>query len=492
MSFVNKVSPYVWLALFAVLTLFTGGKWTIPIAVWVAPVFGLLYILSVPHFWRGTLFLLIAIYIPITFSWYGVVPFPMPIYPIFMLINAISATIPLVLTRFIMKRLNIGIAQTLIFPIMATGVEFFMMSGSPLGSFGASAYSNHAFTWLTQSVSITGLWGVTFLGGWFVSTVAWSIHTKDASRSQKILAASIYGVVLILVLGFGFYRLAGQPDNDDTVVMAGLTSQSIEMADLMGTYSDDLAAFRTESQAIHSAYIEQTLEAIDSSAQLVLWSELAGVGVEEDVIALQAQLQQIAQDKGVYLAVPVFILFPDEPERPAENRLYIIDSDGEMGINHVKYGGNIIEGSLAGDAQIQVIDTPFGRMSGVICWDTDYPDVIRQAGESGVDILLSPAYVWDEVANIHFDMAAFRAIENGMVIVRQSDHGLSGVITSYGESLTRVDAGTDIILMDVPVNTGFDTLFPQTGAIIGQASLIGLLVLLVVTLIVNFMRHHEG
>jgi apolipoprotein N-acyltransferase len=491
MSFVNKVSPYVWLVLFAILMLFNGGKWTIPFVAWIASVFGLLYILSVPHFWRGILLLLIATYIPIVIAWYGVVPFPMPIYPIFMLVNAIAAILPFAIMRLIIKRLDIGFAQTLIFPIVSTGIEFFMMSDSPLGSFGASAYTQHAFTWLIQIVSITGLWGIVFLVSWFASTVVWCLQA-DRTRSQVILASSIYGAVLILAVGFGFFRLAGQSDDNETVVMAGITAQSIEMGDLMGTYSDDVDAFRTETQAIHALYIGQTLTAIESDAELVLWAELAGVGVEEDVSTLHSELEQIAQDNSVYLAVPVFILFPDDSERPAENRLYIIDPDGETVIDHVKYGGNILEGSLAGDAQIQVIDTPFGRMSGVICWDTDYPEVIRQAGEEDVDILLSPSYIWDEVANIHFDMAAFRAIENGMTLVRQSNHGLSGVITPYGNALTRVDTGTDTLLLDVPINTSFDTLFPQTGTIIGQVSFIGLLVLLVTTIVVSFMHRREG
>ena len=92
MSFINKVSPYIWLALFALLTLFNGGQWTIPLAAWIAPVFGILYIVSVPHFWRGAFLLLIASYVPMVFAWHGVVPLPMPVYPIFMLVNAIAAT----------------------------------------------------------------------------------------------------------------------------------------------------------------------------------------------------------------------------------------------------------------------------------------------------------------------------------------------------------------------------------------------------------------
>lgn len=491
MSFFKKVSPYVWLVLYAVVMLVAGGKWSIPFAPWIATIFGLLYILSVPHFWRGTLYFLIATYIPIVFSWYGVVPFPMPIYPIFMLINAIAGMLPYIIARLIMKRIDLKFAQPLVYPIVATGVEFFMMNDAALGTFGASAYTQYAFGWLTQTASITGLWGITFLVSWFAATVAWII-IANPSRSQLIPAVSIYGVVLIVALGFGFNRLSNQPDYEETALMAGITAQSIDMSELMPTYADDVEAFREETQAIHAAYIEKTQAAIESDAELVLWAELAGIGVEEDVTALVEELKQIADSEDVYLAIPVFIVFPDDEERVPENRLYIIDPDGETVIDHVKYGGNMIEGTLAGEKELQVVDTPFGQLSGVICWDTDYPEVVRQAGESGVDILLSPSYVWDGVASMHFDMAAFRAIENGMTVVRQSDHGLSGVITPYGKELVRVDTGTDTLLMDVPINASFDTPFPSTGLIVGQASLVGTLLLVIAAVVMGFMRRRAN
>jgi apolipoprotein N-acyltransferase len=54
-----------------------------------------------------------------------------------------------------------------------------------------------------------------------------------------------------------------------------------------------------------------------------------------------------------------------------------------------------------------------------------------------VDILLSPAYVWPEVAAIHAHMATFRFIENGMTVMHESDGGYSLISDPYG----RVVAG---------------------------------------------------
>lgn len=78
------------------------------------------------------------------------------------------------------------------------------------------------------------------------------------------------------------------------------------------------------------------------------------------------------------------------------------------------------------------IETPYGKLSGVICWDTDYQEVMWQVGQMDVDILLSPSYVWPEIGTMHAKMAAFRAIENGVTIVRQEDDGISALIDPFG------------------------------------------------------------
>ena len=111
--------------------------------------------------------------------------------------------------------------------------------------------------------------------------------------------------------------------------------------------------------------------------------------------------------------LPVF----DFGKTPAENVVHIIDPNGEIVLTHVKYGGNDFEGSLKGDGVLQTINTPYGKLSAVICWDADFPNIIKQAGEQDVDLLFVPANDWREVKDIHAGMATFRAVENGMSIL---------------------------------------------------------------------------
>ena len=80
---------------------------------------------------------------------------------------------------------------------------------------------------------------------------------------------------------------------------------------------------------------------------------------------------------------------------------------------------------MQGDGKLHSVATPFGVLSGVICYDLDYPAVIQQTGMNGTGLLLVPSKDWFEIDPIHSQMAVFRAIENGMSLVRQTDAGLS-------------------------------------------------------------------
>ena len=158
-------------------------------------------------------------------------------------------------------------------------------------------------------------------------------------------------------------------------------------------------------------------------------------------------------------------------------------------LKHVKYGGNQFEGTLKGDGVLQVVDTPYGRLSAVICWDADFPDVIRQAGQMGVDILFVPSNDWLELRDIHAGMATFRGLEHGLVIFRQVGQGVSLVSDAYGRVLNRVDGfaaptGAEDAqvagLQQVSVPVGkVDTLDPILGDLFGNVMLLRLVGLLV-------------
>ena len=466
---------YLWLALFALATLF-GGKWTVAAASWIGPVFGLRFLRS-QKIGRGVLLFIVAIYLPLLISWNGMTAFQMPIYPIFMLLNAVIAVLPYLLDRLLAPRLTvngrISFSASFIFPLAMTASEFIFMTGGPLGSFGAQAYTQYGFFVFAQLASITGMWGITFLVAWFGSLVNWGWEHNFQWKQIKS-GALAYTAIIILVCAYGTVRLWAAPEPTGIVKVASFTAEEFHPGELFPMVNSDLTGFRAKTTAIHEEYLAQTIAAAQQGAKIVLWPEMAGSGYGEDVVALVERSQTIAREEGIYLAFPALARFADE-NRTDENILYIIDPTGEVVIEHVKYGGNMIEGTLLGDGVLQAVETPYGTLSGLICWDTNYQEKVRQVGQMDADILLSPSHVWPEIGQMHLEMAAFRAIENGVTIIRQEDGGVSAHIDPYGRLLITADhtAGDHMIVADLPV-LGIPTLYPVIGDIFGQAAILGL------------------
>ncbi len=480
---------YLWLALYALLSLFTV-KWTVVAAVWLAPVFALRFLRG-QKTGRGFLLLFVAAYISISIAWYEVAPIPMAIYPIFMAINVLLGSLPYLFDRLLTPRFqqdgSSPFFSTLVFPLASTAAEYLLMADGPLGSFGASAYSQAGFPVLTQLASITGLWGITFLVAWFASVVNWAWERGFAWKSVW-RGVVVYVAILCIVLTFGAMRLFTAPDADDTVTVAAFTANEIHPETLFPMVGNDLEAFRAETTQTHQRYLDQTVQVAQEGAKIVLWPELAGTGTSDDVQALLARGQAIAQQEGIYLAMPTMAFYPGE-DRPAENILHIADPQGDIVLEHIKFGGNLLEGSLLGSRELQTIETPYGILSGVICWDTDYPTVMAQAGRLGVDILLSPAYIWPAIGELHADMAGFRAIENGMSVIRQADQGVSRYIDSIGRTVASADAADNETVIVANVSTaGISTIYPQIGDIAGQASVVGFLIFAVWALVVGRRR----
>jgi len=464
---------YLWLAMGILLTLFSTGKWIIPLAAWLASVF-LIRFLRTQLVWRGCIVFLLAFAVALMIAWWGILPFPFIVG--FMPVQALIASLPFLFDRLLAPRLK-GFVATLVFPLGSTAIEFLSMTGSPMGSFGATAYTQYGNLALMQMVSVTGVWGLSLLMNWFASIANWA---WERSFEWKAIwrGVALYGGILALVLVLGNVRLIFFHPEANTVRVAGLTAVEVRMEELMPLLKKDREAFRQKTTDIHQRYFEVTIREARAGAKIVVWSEVAGIGVEEDEAALIARGQDVARQEGVYLAMPLFTIYRDK-QRPAENKLIILDSSGKIVMEHVKYGGNFLEGSLLGDGKLRTAETPYGTLSGVICWDNDFIATIRQAGRNGTDILLVPSHDWRAIDPMHAQMSVFRAIENGVSVFRQTDQGLSIATDPYGRVLAVEDHFTTsehVMVTQVPTK-GVFTLYSVIGDLFGWLAVAGFVII---------------
>jgi apolipoprotein N-acyltransferase len=437
---------------------FSMGRWLAPLAAWIGPVFIMRYARD-HKAGRGYLLVLaaciLAVFIGFISVWLGGLPQPM--VPFLVVGIGFLGSLPYLADRLLAARLP-GFSSTLAFPLAVTALEFLFIHFNPLGTWGAWGFTQYGNLPLMQLASVTGMIGITFLMGWFASVANWAWENR--SRGREILRGlAAFGAVMAVVFLFGFLRLNLAPtsETDETVRVAGITTAST-----LGIY--DVRTVDTQSH--WDAYFSETVREAQAGAAVIVWPEIAGFGPASREASLIAQAQEVARQTGIYLAIAL-LTYPDNSNtgQLAENKLLLIDPTGATVLEHVKYGGHIVESyRIQGDGKLQTVTTPFGVLSGVICWDMDYPAVIQQAGRNGTGLMLVPSKDWFEIDPLHAHMAVFRAIENGMSIVRQTDAGLSIAVDPYGRVLAQTDffGATDrTMVAQVPVRhvTTIYTLF---------------------------------
>ena len=453
-------SPIVSLALLLAGTLLVGfsmGRWLAPLAAWVGPALILRYARDHKG-WRGYPLVvaayILAFIIGFMAIWLGA-GWPLPLVAILPVFYGFLWSLPYLADRLVGTRLT-GFSSTLVYPLAATTLEFVNNHTNPIGVWGATGFTQYGDLPIMQLASVTGMIGITFLMGWFASVTNW-VWENRGRRAEMLRGLAVFVAVLAVVFIFGFVRLNLAPSSE-TVRVAGITAESahavaLTVGERLSGAQDPAAVARPLFESHWDAYFAATAREARAGAQVVVWPEITGMAFESEDAPFIARAQEVARQNGVYLTVPLFIFDPGAL-RPIENKLLLIDPTGAIVMEHIKYGGNIVEGVLRGDGKLQAVDTPFGVLAGVICWDMDYPAVIQQTGQNGTGLLLVPSSDWFEIDPLHAQMAVFRAIENGMSVVRQTDLGLSIAVDAYGRVLAQTDyfGSTDrTMVAQVPV-----------------------------------------
>jgi apolipoprotein N-acyltransferase len=467
---------WLWLAIAAVLFVFANGMYRLPLAGLLAPLF-LIRFLRTRKVGAGYVLMMLALMAANIVAWWDLMPnFTTPVRIIFGLMTGLLYTVPFLLDRVLVSRLS-GFAATLVFPFANAAFEFLTMWPSPMGTYGAQAYSQFSSIHLTQVASITGMWGVTFLVSWFASTANW-IWEEGVDWPRIRRGVAIFAGVMLLVLGYGAIRLTYFFPEPGSVRIHSIVETDYTVhewdTELWTLAESDPQAFRARMAPVYERYLEATVREAQAGAQIVIWPELAVEGIKEDVEAVVVRAQDIARQEGIYLSIGIGSIDASNAEG-GENRLVLIGPSGEILIDYLKYGCTAFN---MYSVEVPTVETPYGTLGAVICCDLDFPYVIRQASQKGVDILLDPSFEPTE-GNItaHSRMASFRAIENGMSIFRPTSQGISLAIDPYGRTLASMDAtrvSERVFVVQVP-NHRVTTVYSVVGELFGWLAVAGFL-----------------
>jgi apolipoprotein N-acyltransferase len=469
-----KPDRRIWACLLIALLLlpFCNGADSIPLIAWLAPVFLLHFVRRQP-LRIGLPLAYLALTAAMAFQFRGMVPIPGIGYYLFLIGFGLALVLPYVVDRLLTPRLT-GIAATLVFPA-AYVVSEYLVSLGPYGTWGSAAYSQYGDLALLQLVSVSGLWGITFLMAWTAAVLnqVWEEGFGSGTvRATAMLCAAVVGGVILA----GGIRLAAFPPASPTVRVASLTAHDLQPAldpDISfrqitnQAEPGDLPVIRSWAAAVDDDLMARTERELEAGARVVFWNEVGAFALKQDEVAFIARGAALAARYHAYLGMELNVWNPGATP-PNENVLVLLGPDGNVAWRYAKsrpVPGFEAAMQVPGDGRLKFADTPYGRISGVICFDGDFPRLLAQAGAARADLVLDPASDWRAIDPWHTQMASFRAIEQGFNLVRQTRAGLSAAYDYQGRPLAAMDhfSSTDRVLVAAVPTRGVATLYARLG-----------------------------
>jgi apolipoprotein N-acyltransferase len=420
-------------------------RWPVPPAAWVASTLlvhatrGLPPSIGLPSLWA-------ALFVAVAAGQRGIIPIGGPIY--FVVIAGISSSlvVPFGVDRFAITKLPAVIA-TLAFPAAWVAIEFLASRWSPGATWGSIAYTQFGYLPLMQVAAIVGIWGISFLVAWFASTFeyAWARGFASSAVRLPLLA---YVTVFAVVAIAGAVRVAAAPTDRPALRVATLNRpRDLFIPGEMTRITEGSIAraerepLRAKLGALHDWFLEGSRREARARSRLVVWPEGNLLVYSEDEAAFLERARTLAVSEGIHLAMGMGTIHLGE-RLPFENKLVLIDPAGTTRMSYLK--SHAVAGWEAGimrvgDGRVPVASTDAGRIAGMVCFDADFPEFVRQAAQSNADIIILPVNDWLAVKDIHFRMAAFRSVENGLPLVRAAASGLSAAFDPWGRVIAVSD-----------------------------------------------------
>ena len=336
-----------------------------------------------------------------------------------------------------------------------------LFSGFPWSFLGASQYQ---LVPLIQIAAATGIYGVSFLIVWLalgLYSAAEMIFRNPAKRHvwQAEIVLPLVTVLGLFVGGIGKIDFAARRATDSADL-----PKTVRVTLIQPSVPQTLIWSPDEDEKRFAELLAGSRRAITKGADLLVWPESAVPMFDGvyDVISRFAQTNHIA------------ILFngDDAEFRPAAtnyfNSAFFFGSDGHCaGVYHkqnlvifgeyvplarwlpfLKYLTPIQGGWTPGEKPVIFYGANF-TAAPLICFEDVFPKTARAAAAGGPDFLVNvsndgwfgaSAEQWQHLAN-----AVFRAVENGLPLVRCSNNGVTGWIDAHGRrrEMLRDPAGSE-------------------------------------------------
>ena len=273
-------------------------------------------------------------------------------------------------------------------------------------------------------------------------------------KKKAFLSVSAGSIALICLLGTIGYSLSFL--GDGATVKAAAIQGNMASSEKWGEDSFSITVDR---------YTKQTELAINEGATFIVWPESVFPFSVRNRYALDT-VNRITDENGIYL----FYGALDYGENGRQNyNALALSHDGNVNLNNLYYKRKLVpfgeyvpmrdfvsvifpmlsqvsmlaEDVIAGEDS-NLFDTEYGKVGGMICFDSIYEDVTLDAVRDGAELLVlgtNDSWFFDSAAGyMHNAQSQIRACEVGRCIVRSANTGVSSIINARGEIIDLEEA----------------------------------------------------
>ncbi len=310
-----------------------------------------------------------------------------------------------------------------------------------------SGYALVPFSGLLQIVTLTGVYGLSFIATLMGSALAYGI----AVGSRSWTAAAVVLPVVLSVLPI--LPSPAAPSGDAINVRLVQTNISI-----------DQSWGEPEATGLLGE-LERISTAPSGTVDLIVWPETPAPFYLRDNSEFRTRVRRIAQASNANILVG----YIDSKEDGPTNSAALVDSRGEVISRYdkkhlVPFGEYVPLKSFlffaesltrqVGDFKPGTVDTlsPIGdhRFSTVICYESIFPNLVRQFVGKGAELLVvitNDGWFGESSAPFqHLRMGVVRAVENRRYEVRTANTGITAIIDPYGRVQNPTPIGRRMVL----------------------------------------------
>ncbi len=337
------------------------------------------------------------------------------------------------------------LSPVLVFPVFWVGCEYlrgWLLTGFPWALLG---YSQQPFAWLLQTADLFGVYGVSFLVALVNALLAEILLRRREGRPLPLRTLLAVGCLLAAALGYGAWRLEAPAPGGRKEWTVALAQGNIDQAQKWD------ARFLYATLDIYRRLSRQATQA---GAELTVWPESAAPFYFQEPGRPRSQVIATARESGGYLLLGAPAYDRKDGRIRFYNSAYLLNAAGEVlgrsdKIHLVPFGEYVplkwllpfVDKLVVGIGDFSPGRVMPLRMNGrslgvLVCYEAIFPDIARRYVRRGSDLLVNITNdAWFGRSSApwqHLEMAAFRAVEQRIWLLRAANTGVSALISPTG------------------------------------------------------------